>query len=67
LANSVKLKVFQRIVGLEQKPLETTHRIETLTKEDIHILMGLQKRRDQGTMDLESLLKKQGIADELWV
>ena len=67
MIDSVKPKVFQRVISLEQKPLETTHRIETLTREDLHILMGLQKRRDQGAMKLENLLKKQRIADELWV
>jgi len=60
-------RVVCRIGRLEQKPLQVTHFIETLTREDLHILMGLQRRRDQGVVKIEYLLKRQGVADELWV
>ena len=64
---TVKPRVLARVTRLERKPLETSHILGTLTAEDLHILMGLQRRKDLGVMRLEALLKKRGLADELWV
>ena len=67
MVSLLRPRVVCRIGRLEQKPLQVTHFIETLTREDLHILMGLQRRRDQGVVKIEYLLKRQGVADELWV